>query len=186
MNIKKHLKYLILIPVILLIAGLLYLMLLLGEADESNPSSLLPKNGEKLQILRPMNLQSTSLDDILSSFDAPMLVKSTMPDNLELISTGKKSNPQYELRAIYRMENGQPYTIHAYRPLSAIQKRNMSGMELKAEYSFSVAGLIAVWLEDKKGVYISASNEDVSYFIQFPPLNENEIREELNTLSLNR
>lgn len=186
MKIKKYLKYLILVPVMIFIAGILYLMLLLGEADEASQSQLLPKNVEKLPAIRPMNLQNASLDEILATFDAPMLVKSAMPEKLDLISKGGKHSSHYELHTIYRMESGQPYSIHAYKPLTALQKRNLTGMELKAEHAYSVAGLIAVWIEDKKGIYISASNENVSYFIQFPHLSESEIQQELNTLTLNR
>lgn len=185
-NYKKVLKYLVLLPVILVVAALLYLMLLLGESDEATSTNILPKQTRLSQSVRNLSLQNASFDEILQEFDGAMLVKPVVPESFELSQSGSKNDYIYGLRAIYRLPDGQPYTIFAQRPISAMQSRNMDGLTLKAEKNIQFAGMIGVWLEDKNGVYIAANSETASYFIHFPLLHENEILSELSTLSLNK
>ncbi len=186
MNYKKLLKYIILFPVLLAVGALLYLMLLLGEADESTSNNILPKQTMITQPIGNMSLQNASLDDILLRFDGAMLVKSSIPDSLELTQSGSNGNYIYTLRAVYRLPDGRPYNITAQRPISAMQNRNVSGMTLHAEKAISFAGMMGAWLEDKHGIYLSGNSETAAYLITFPKLSEQDIITELSTLSLNR
>lgn len=102
-NYKKVLKYLVLLPVILVVAALLYLMLLLGESDEATSTNILPKQTRLSQSIRNLSLQNASFDEILQEFDGAMLVKPVVPESFELSQSGSKNDYIYGLRAIYRL-----------------------------------------------------------------------------------
>ncbi len=183
-RLKKIFKYIILIPVLLIIGALLYVMLILGETEHSGSTNLLQNNSIG-KPARNLDLSQASFDTILEEFAAPMLVKNTLPQALTLKSNSSGSI-QYTLQASFTTENNVAYTIIAQRPGFTMQNRNTKGLQVHLDKSINFAGMMGAWLENDRQIQISANIEDVNFLILFPKISTEEVMRELSLLSLNK
>ena len=184
MKFKKLFKAIIYIPILIIVFGLLYVLLIMGENDEAMSGATFhnPKN----QQCRNLNLDNAQFDEILNEFGTAMLVKNSLPTKLDLQCKGNKNNYLYHLDAEYSTNDGANYSISAYSPMISKDSLDLKNYSLIADKNITVGGMHALWFESANDIKICLNNENANYVVSFPKIRDEEIIAELNTLSLSK